>query len=98
MRRELLSKNKKYHSKKITLTLKKNESLLDSLRKRGTKLLSMCGGHGICGKFIVKIYSSEKLTPTTTEKRLLSKSDLASGYRLACLVKTLNTLNIFNWD
>ncbi len=63
--------------------------LLDSLRKRGTKLLSMCGGHGICGKCIVKIYSSEKLTPTTTEKRLLSKSDLASGYRLACLVKTL---------
>jgi uncharacterized 2Fe-2S/4Fe-4S cluster protein (DUF4445 family) len=84
-----LSKNKKYQSKKLTLTLKKNEILLDNLRKRGTKLLSMCGGHGICGKCIVRIYSSEKLTPTTTEKKLLSKSDLASGYRLACLVKTL---------
>ncbi|TRO61052.1 DUF4445 domain-containing protein [Candidatus Bathyarchaeota archaeon] len=84
-----MSKNKKYQSKKLTLTLKKNEILLDNLRKRGTKLLSMCGGHGICGKCIVRIYSSEKLTPTTTEKKLLSKSDLASGYRLACLVKTL---------
>jgi len=82
-----LSKNKKYESKKLIVTLKKNEILLDSLRKRGIKLLSMCGGHGICGKCIVKIYSSEKFTPTTTEKKLLSKSDLASGYRLACLVK-----------
>ena len=88
LRRELLSKNKKYLSKKITLTLKKNENLLDNIRKRGIKLLSMCGGHGICGKCIVKIYSPEKLPPTPTEKKLLSKSDLALGYRLACLVKT----------
>jgi uncharacterized 2Fe-2S/4Fe-4S cluster protein (DUF4445 family) len=88
LRRELLSKNKKYQSKKITLTLKKNENLLDNIRKSGIKLLSMCGGHGICGKCIVKIYNPEKLPLTPTEKKLLSKSDLASGYRLACLVKT----------
>ncbi len=68
--------------------MKKNENLLENLRKRGIKLLSMCGGHGICGKCTVKIYSSKKLIPTITEKMLLSKSDLSSGYRLACLVKT----------
>ncbi len=49
----------------------------------------MCGGHGICGKCAVKIHSSEMLTPTITEKKIISKSDLALGYRLACLVKTL---------
>ncbi|MCW4043665.1 MAG: ASKHA domain-containing protein, partial [Candidatus Bathyarchaeota archaeon] len=78
----------------MTLTLKQNENLLDSLRKRGIKLLSMCGGHGICGKCIIKFHDSEMLTPTTTEKKLLSKSDLASGYRLACLVKTLKPMRL----
>ncbi len=40
-----------------------------------------CSGRGICGKCIVK---AEALAPTDRDKRFLTETELALGYRLAC--------------
>ncbi len=48
---------------------------------------SRCGGHGICGKDRVQVQPEDfaKLSPpSATEKRHLSESDIAKGWRLAC--------------
>ncbi|MCX8064779.1 MAG: ASKHA domain-containing protein [Candidatus Hydrogenedentes bacterium] len=42
----------------IKFLAKKGENLLEILRKSGVNLSSSCGGHGVCGKCLVKLYDS----------------------------------------
>ncbi|MEI6127219.1 MAG: ASKHA domain-containing protein [Pseudomonadota bacterium] len=43
-----------------------------------------CGGQGTCGKCIIKISGTPASPPTAQELKLLSRSQLAAGVRLAC--------------
>ena len=76
---------------KLKITIKEGESLLEALRSQGQDIFTMCGGRGTCGKCRVVVLKGtyELAGPKQTEKALLSKEDLNSGYRLSCLTRAI---------
>ncbi|MBF8982869.1 DUF4445 domain-containing protein [Lutibacter sp. B2] len=62
------------------------KSLLELLQEDEVKLESPCGGNGTCGKCKVKIIEGIVNKPLVEEINHLSKEELDSGIRLACLV------------
>ncbi|MHA1712875.1 MAG: ASKHA domain-containing protein, partial [Candidatus Ranarchaeia archaeon] len=57
---------------------------------------SICGGKGSCGKCRVLVLNqSSQVSPLSEgERRLLSKEDIASGIRLACLTKVKDNVRV----
>jgi len=74
----------------------KDTKILDALRKTGLKIRSECGGQGACGKCRVIIQSSSRLPDATdVEREFLSRSQLKSGFRLACTCPIANDAVIY---
>lgn len=68
-------------------------SVMDILRSNGIFLDAPCGGHGRCGKCIVKVTGS--LEPMSfSEKELLSPELLNQGFRLACFAKAAGDITV----
>ena len=64
-------------------------------RGMGIGIRSECGGKGLCGKCRVVVKSPKALSDLTkAEKKYLSKSEIESGYRLACQSKILKSVTI----
>jgi len=64
-------------------------------REVGIGIRSECGGKGLCGKCRVIVKSPEALSDLTkAEKKHLSKSEIESGYRLACQAKILSNVTV----
>lgn len=63
---------------------KKGENLLQVIAKKDSSLDASCAGRGICGKCKIQLVSGN-LPFTETEKKRLSKEELDSGIRLACV-------------
>jgi len=61
-----------------------DQSLLDCARQLGVDLVNVCGGTGTCGRCKVQILPGHVSEPTSNERRLLTRKELAEGYRLAC--------------
>lgn len=68
--------------------------IYDALKSMGIPFRTECGGRGLCGKCKVIVKFGEVSQPTSTEKRLLSPEELASGYRLACQTLILGDARI----
>jgi len=64
-------------------------TVLESAKRLGVDLVSICGGRGTCGKCRVRVISYEGSLPKATpnEERLLSEGELNRSIRLACLFK-----------
>ncbi|MCK5801255.1 MAG: DUF4445 domain-containing protein [Lentisphaeria bacterium] len=60
--------------------------LLDAARAVGIEIHSPCGGEGTCGKCIVRVLSGEV---DSDGAGVLSRSEVADGYVLACRAKAL---------
>jgi len=62
------------------------------LLKINVPLQSLCGGSGTCGKCKILIQKGKEfLIPLTNEEeKLLNKSEIANGWRLACRAKIDN--------
>ncbi len=76
-------------------------NLLTVARQLGVDLESPCGGSQVCGKCAVKIEhaSAQEVSKTSLltqvgeqESKLLSSTDLAQGYRLACCTEVTSDL------
>ena len=80
----------------MKIIIKEGESLLEALRSQGQDIFTMCGGRGTCGKCrVVTLKGADELAgPKQTEKALLSKEDLNSGYRLACLTRATRSTTL----
>ncbi len=60
-----------------------SKTVLELLQQAGLRLAAPCGGNRTCGKCIVKLAGD--LSPVTdTERRMLTDTQIADGYRLAC--------------
>lgn len=59
----------------------------------GQSIEMPCGGVGTCGKCKVKV-SGVLDEPDSTQKRLLSPEEIASGIRLACQTKVIGDLRV----
>jgi len=71
-------------SRRIPLSLNKN--FYELLIKNGIQITSICGGLGTCGKCKILIQKGLKFlnAPTDFERKIFSKNELESGWRLAC--------------
>ncbi|SEA46470.1 NADH:ubiquinone reductase (Na(+)-transporting) subunit F [Microbulbifer marinus] len=64
------------------LALASGSNLFDGLAANGVQLPSNCGGGGSCGLCQVRMETDAPVS--ASEKALLSRTELAAGYRLAC--------------
>lgn len=62
----------------------KEKTIAELADKMGLKIKLPCGGKGKCGKCHVQIVSGKVEDPTKEEQKLLKKSELEDGIRLAC--------------
>lgn len=95
-RREILPQRREDGSRRLHVEVKVGETLLEALRSQSVNLISMCGGRGTCGKcrIVVPGDQGNLSSVTQTEKTLLSRSEVESGYRLACLTRPVRPSRI----
>jgi uncharacterized 2Fe-2S/4Fe-4S cluster protein (DUF4445 family) len=68
------------------------ETILDYLRNHNTPIQASCSGMGLCGNCKVKTKPAIKLVKL--EERVLSRSEIDSGVRLACMHEMDDCLSI----
>ena len=61
-----------------------DEALVELTRALGVDLISVCGGHGHCGRCRVRIVSGAVTEPSQAEREQLTADELTQGLRLAC--------------
>ena len=62
----------------------RGRTVLELLAEAGYDLPAVCGGQGRCGKCLVRVIEGDLSPPDEGERRLVSASRLAAGWRLAC--------------
>jgi len=70
------------------------QDILEIARQAGVGIASLCGGQGVCGACRVQILAGDANLPTSLEREAFSPSELAAGYRLACLTRPLGDLKV----
>jgi len=68
--------------------------LSEVLNNADVRLVSVCGGKGLCGKCRIKIKAGEVSHLTDAEFEHLSKREIAEGNRLACQVRVLSDIAV----
>ena len=67
----------------VTTRAEAGTTILQAAQAAGVEIESVCGGRGTCAK--CKVIASHGLAePSSLERRNLSQTELAQGYRLAC--------------
>lgn len=69
-------------------------SLIEVARELGVDLVSICGGHGYCGRCRVQLVSGTASDVTALEHEHLGDAELADGYRLACMARPLSDCTV----
>lgn len=72
-------------------------TVLECLVSSGEFLRSDCGGHGRCGKCLVRLSDPAAAgisQPDELEEKIVGASRLASGYRLACRAVVLDSVSL----
>ena len=70
------------------------ESLMDTARRVGLEITSICGGKGTCHRCKVQIVSGRVSPAAPDEAQALSSRDLTDGYRLACQARPLTDCRV----
>lgn len=78
---------------KKEVNLKKGKTILEIANKNKIKIKAPCE-KGKCGKCIVKLKGKNIPKPTKEEEKTLKKEQLDAGYRLACVCKIENDLEV----
>jgi uncharacterized 2Fe-2S/4Fe-4S cluster protein (DUF4445 family) len=76
-----------------TITVPTGVSAFDAASWNGIAIDSTCGGYGTCKKCKIKITSGQT-TPSTLDLRAFTAGEIAQGWRLACLVRTVTDISI----
>lgn len=79
---------------KTSVILRKEENLLDILRREEIAVESPCSGKGICGKCKVQIVSGKVSVISPEEEAGLSEEERKAKVRLACAVSLLGDTTI----
>jgi len=77
-----------------TLRASANSSILNSLLTNNISIQAVCGGGGVCGT--CKFKAEVELTTTAADRKHVTQSELALGYRLACqhLIKEVSVIGV----
>ena len=76
---------------------RQGRTVLELLVEAGYDLPAVCGGEGRCGKCLVRVVEGTLTPPDEEERRLLSASRLAAGWRLACRARALGRVEL-TWE
>jgi len=77
-----------------TIRVPPGVTVFDSASWNGIAIDSTCGGHGTCRKCKVQIGQPGASPITTHDRRTFTETELALGWRLACLVKATRNLEV----
>ena len=80
--------------RKAEVWVEKGTNLLEAAAGAGMAVEGNCGGKGSCGKCKVRLLEKSVNEPTATEKKLLSPSELAEGWVLACQRRAESDLSV----
>jgi len=69
-------------------------TVLEATQASGVELVSVCGGEGTCGTCRVRAVEGQLSAKTAEEEDLLSASELADGWRLACQAQVCSALRL----
>jgi uncharacterized 2Fe-2S/4Fe-4S cluster protein (DUF4445 family) len=69
-------------------------SLLIAAQKAGVDLVAVCGGIGICGTCLVRLVSGTLSAVTESEEEMLTREQLAQGFRLACQAEPTSNVRL----
>ncbi len=78
---------------KITIPAN-GKTILETAREKGITIEAACGGSGKCGKCKVKLLSGSCNELHPDELLILTKDEIAEGYRLACRAVPLEDVEI----
>jgi uncharacterized 2Fe-2S/4Fe-4S cluster protein (DUF4445 family) len=84
---KILSHNK-------TISVKKGALLADIISEAGINLSLYCNRRGLCGKCFVEIVKGDLPACETQESILLERKHLGKNYRLACMHRTTEDMEI----
>lgn len=74
-------------------TVPEGSLIADAMLAAGVLLPLDCGGKGTCGRCLVQVKGLAS-PPNQAEKRLIAKTRLERGFRLACQTRILGDLNV----
>ena len=77
----------------LSLMPSAKETIADTLTRAGFCVEHPCGGHGKCGKCLVRAVPAA--APTEIERRIIPKNDLDLGWRLSCLSPAVPGMKVF---
>ena len=77
-----------------TLDSRPGETLLDSARRGGVRIPSVCGGRGLCKTCVVRITEGPVPPPSVADERYFSPQELADNWRRACQISTAGDCTI----
>ncbi|OQY20365.1 MAG: hypothetical protein B6I34_08720 [Anaerolineaceae bacterium 4572_32.1] len=72
----------------------KEQTILEIARDARVGIVSLCGGYGACNSCRVQVLEGSVTPPTAQEQETFTPSELADGYRLACLVRPLGDIKV----
>lgn len=78
-----------------TVTVPAGELLLNAAVAAGVPITAPCGGHGRCGKCLVRIERGKADAPDDHEREHLTDDQLSVGWRLACRARVLGDLEVY---
>ena len=70
-----------------------NTRLQNYLLENDIHILTACGGHGNCGKCVVRVVQGDAAI-NTMDRMWFSEEQLADGYRLGCQVYTRGPITV----
>lgn len=73
--------------KEYIINCKKDETVLEALRRQGIMIRAFCNGRHTCGKCRIMLDEENMSEPAYEEMYLLTDEENAMGARLACFVK-----------
>jgi uncharacterized 2Fe-2S/4Fe-4S cluster protein (DUF4445 family) len=75
-----------------TIRVPPGVTVFDSASWNGIAIDSTCGGHGTCRKCKIRVDTPVPIT--THDRRTFTETEIAEGWRLACLVKATENLAV----
>lgn len=60
------------------------ETLLDTARRAGVRIASICGGRGLCKSCVIKVVAGPAAEPSEQDREFFSATELQESWRRAC--------------
>ncbi len=78
----------------VRLECSLGNNLFQAATGSGIRLMTVCGGRGLCGRCRVRVLAGEIPPPNESDRRRLSPEELAAGYRLSCRLHLTGDLKV----